>query len=91
MGSTGLMLWFDNTAMRIFPKVIMDVATVVHYYEAILASLAIVVWHFYFVFFDPDVFPMKTTCLTGKISEEEMMKEHPLEYEALMRKAGKKA
>lgn len=86
MGISGLLLWFENTAMIIFPKVVMDVATVVHYYEAILATLAIIVWHFYFVFFDPETFPMKTTCLTGKITEAEMIHEHPLEYEAMIKK-----
>ena len=90
MGLSGLILWFENTAMKIFPKVVMDVATVVHYYEAILATLAIIVWHFYFVFFDPETFPMKTTCLTGKISETEMIHEHPLEYEALIKQGQKK-
>ena len=90
MGVSGLILWFENAAMKSFPKIVMDIATVVHYYEAILATLAIIVWHFYFVFFDPETFPMKTTCLTGKISEAEMIHEHPLEYEALMKKSQKK-
>ncbi|UCE18201.1 MAG: cytochrome b/b6 domain-containing protein [Gemmatimonadota bacterium] len=89
MGVSGLILWFENAAMKTFPKVIMDVATVVHYYEAILATLAIIVWHFYFVFFDPETFPMKTTCITGRISEEEMIKEHPLEYEVLLKNVQK--
>ena len=35
----------------------LDIATAIHLYEAILATLAIVVWHFYQVFFDPDVYP----------------------------------
>ena len=43
----------------------MDVATTFHYYEAILACLAIVVWHFYFVIFDPDIYPMNPAWLTG--------------------------
>ena len=38
----------------------------IHFYEAILASLAIVVWHFYFVIFDPLVYPMDTTLITGR-------------------------
>jgi hypothetical protein len=38
----------------------------VHLYEAILATLAIVVWHFYGVIFDPDVYPMDTAWLTGR-------------------------
>jgi hypothetical protein len=42
-----------------------------------------VVWHFYFVIFNPDVYPMSTVWLDGKISEEEMAEEHPLELEKL--------
>ena len=37
-----------------------------HLYEAILASLAILVWHLYAVIFDPMVYPMDTAWLTGK-------------------------
>jgi len=38
----------------------------VHFYEAVLATLAIVVWHFYSVIFDPDVYPLNTAFLTGR-------------------------
>jgi len=38
----------------------------VHFYEAVLASLAIVIWHFYSVIFDPDVYPLNTAFLTGR-------------------------
>jgi len=62
---TGLMLWGDNLMLALFPKVWLDVATSVHFYEAVLATLAIVVWHFYGVIFDPDVYPMETAWLTG--------------------------
>jgi hypothetical protein len=44
----------------------MDAATAIHFYEAVLASLAILVWHFYWVMFDPTVYPMDTTWVTGK-------------------------
>jgi hypothetical protein len=43
-----------------------DVATVIHFYEGVLASLAILVWHFYFVIFDPLVYPMDTAWWTGR-------------------------
>jgi hypothetical protein len=72
--------------MQYLPKWMMDVSTVIHYYEAVLATLAIIVWHFYFVFLNPDIYPMNFACITGKISEEDMKKEHLLEYEALMKK-----
>ena len=62
---TGLMLWGNNLMLSLFPKLWLDVATSVHFYEALLATLAIVVWHFYTVIFDPDVYPMDTAWLTG--------------------------
>ena len=54
--------------------------------EAILAFLAIIIWHMYNVHFSPAAFPMSKVWLTGKISREQMMREHPLEYEALQKK-----
>jgi hypothetical protein len=46
--------------------VALDIATAVHYYEAVLAAAAIVIWHFYFVLIDPEVYPMDSAWLTGK-------------------------
>jgi hypothetical protein len=66
MAATGFLLWFDNLALRLLPKWVTDVATVIHFYEAVLASLAILVWHFYFVIFDPMVYPMDTAWITGR-------------------------
>jgi cytochrome b subunit of formate dehydrogenase len=65
MISTGLLLWANNLVLRLLPKSWLDVATSVHFYEAVLATLAIVVWHFYPVIFDPDVYPLNTAFLTG--------------------------
>jgi hypothetical protein len=62
---TGVMLWANNWSLQWLPKWILDVATYVHWYEAVLASLAIVVWHFYSVIFDPDVYPLDTAFLNG--------------------------
>jgi cytochrome b subunit of formate dehydrogenase len=66
MALSGFVLWFENWSLASLPKWATDVATVVHFYEAILASLAILVWHFYFVIFDPLVYPMDTAWLTGR-------------------------
>ena len=60
-----LLLWANNLAMKLLPKTWLDVATSVHFYEALLATLAIVVWHFYSIIFDPDVYPLNTAFLTG--------------------------
>ncbi|MFQ5664310.1 MAG: hypothetical protein ACE5HL_10810, partial [Terriglobia bacterium] len=43
-----------------------DAATAIHFYEAILASLAILVWHFYWVIFDPAVYPMDGSWWSGR-------------------------
>jgi len=77
---TGLFLWFQEY----FPKFIFDVSVLVHTMEAILATSAIMVWHFYEVHLKPGKFPMSTIWLDGKISEHEMKEEHPLEYERLV-------
>jgi len=63
---TGVMLVFTDTVLRWWPKVWHDVAQVIHYYEALLATLAIVVWHFYWVIFDPKEYPMNPSWLIGK-------------------------
>ena len=65
MAASGLFLWADSLVLRLLPKAWLDVATSVHFYEAVLATLAIVVWHFYSVIFDPDVYPLNTAFLTG--------------------------
>lgn len=66
MALTGFLLWFENFTLRWMPKWVIDISTVVHFYEAVLATLAILVWHFYFVIFDPLVYPMDTAWLTGR-------------------------
>ncbi len=83
MAATGFILWFDNTFLNILGKQYWDVARVVHYYEAWLATLAIIVWHFYFVIFNPDIYPMNLAWIKGTLSEEEMADEHPLELKRL--------
>jgi cytochrome b subunit of formate dehydrogenase len=70
MAATGLLLWANNLAMRFLPKSWLDVATSVHFYEALLATLAILVWHFYSIIFDPDVYPLNTAFLTGRSSKK---------------------
>jgi formate dehydrogenase gamma subunit len=79
MGATGLAIWMKIDVTNYFPRWVVAVATTIHYYEAVLACLAIIVWHFYHVIFDPDVFPLNTACLDGRISEEFQAHEHPLE------------
>ncbi len=74
---TGLMLWFDNTIIHFVPKGVLDVALVVHFWEAWLATLAIVVWHMYSTVFSPHVYPMNPSWLTGTMPESMYKHEHP--------------
>ncbi len=74
---TGLMLWFDNWFIGFLPKGVLDVALVIHFWEAWLASLAIFVWHFYSVIFHPHVYPMNPSWLTGQMPEDMYEHEHP--------------
>jgi cytochrome b subunit of formate dehydrogenase len=83
MTGTGLALWFENQSLRWLDKWVLDLATVIHYYEAWLAFLAIMIWHIYYVIANPEAYPMNWTWLTGRISEEHLRLEHPLEWERL--------
>jgi cytochrome b subunit of formate dehydrogenase len=74
---SGFFLWFDNVAVKWFPKGFLDVMLVVHYYEAWLATLAILIWHMYSVVFRPGVYPMNPAWLTGRMPEEMFRHEHP--------------
>jgi cytochrome b subunit of formate dehydrogenase len=65
MAATGFLLWFNSFALRHFPKWVTDASTALHYYEAILATLSILIWHLYTVIFDPDVYPMDRSWITG--------------------------
>lgn len=82
MGITGLMIWFKGETTLWLPRWVIEVATTIHYYEAILAVLAIIVWHFYQVIFDPDVYPMNTAWLDGRVSSDWHHEEHPLDSDA---------
>ena len=62
---TGVMLIFSEAVLRFLPKVWLDLAQVIHLYEAVLATLAIVVWHFYWVIFDPNEYPVNPAWLVG--------------------------
>jgi cytochrome b subunit of formate dehydrogenase len=73
---SGLILWFPQWSVKIFPSWIVPAAQTVHYYEAWLATLAVLVWHFFFVIFHPEQYPMSWTWLTGKMSEEEVRTNH---------------
>lgn len=69
---TGLVLMFENFSLQYLPKWLIDVMLVIHFFEALLATLAIIVWHFYWVIFDPHTYPMNWIWITGKETKEQM-------------------
>jgi cytochrome b subunit of formate dehydrogenase len=83
MTVTGFVLWFEVDWVRHFPKWTYDLCLAIHFYEAILATLTIIVWHFYAVIFNPDVYPMSWAWITGDLTEREMEEEHGLELEKI--------
>lgn len=84
MALTGLMLWFPAYVFAYLPPWILKIAEIIHYYEAWLATLAILVWHMFFTLLHPKEYPFSMTWLDGKISEEEMKHNHPREFEKLV-------
>ena len=84
MGITGLILLFPITVTNYLPGVLVPAAKIIHGYEAVLAFLAIITWHFYNAHFSESAFPVDTSIFTGKISLHTLQEEHPLEYERLM-------
>ena len=83
MAVTGIMLWAAVAVGNHFPRWWLDVATAIHFYEAVLATLAILVWHFYQVFFDPDAYPMNWAWWDGQVPLEHYRAEHPLDLESV--------
>jgi cytochrome b subunit of formate dehydrogenase len=86
---TGFLLWFDNWFVSILPKWTLDIAVVVHYWEAWLATLAIAVWHLYSTVFSPHVYPMNPSWITGTMPEEMYRHEHPDHVEEAKRETEK--
>ncbi len=76
MVATGAILWFPEFWVKYLPVWIVGAAQTVHFYEAWLATLAIVIWHFFFVIFHPEEYPMSWTWITGRMSERSARHHH---------------
>ena len=79
MAATGVLLCFENYVIEEWnlDKVVLDVSQVIHYYEAWLATLAILVWHVYATVFSPSVYPMNPAWWAGKMPKDLYDEEHP--------------
>lgn len=83
IGSTGLMLWFPETFTLLLPGWLINVATIIHSDEALLAVGFIFTIHFFNTHFRPEKFPMDMAMFTGLVSEDELKEERPRYYEEL--------
>lgn len=84
IGSTGLVLWFPELFTRFLPGWSINVATIVHSDEALLAVGFIFTIHFFNTHFRPDKFPMDPVIFTGQVPLEEFKYDKPGEYEELV-------
>ncbi len=89
MIATGLVLWFPEVFTQHLKSWVVIAAETIHYYEAWLATLAIIVWHFFFVIFHPDEFPMSLTWMDGKMTEHTLKEKHPAWYRRIAAEKGK--
>jgi formate dehydrogenase gamma subunit len=84
MALTGLIMWFPEAVSRILPGVIVPASRVAHGGEALLAILAVIIWHFYNAHFRPDIFPMDPAMWSGEIPLERLRHDHRAEYERVV-------
>ncbi|PIQ08972.1 MAG: hypothetical protein COW71_08825 [Ignavibacteriales bacterium CG18_big_fil_WC_8_21_14_2_50_31_20] len=84
MGLTGLVLWFPTIVDTWTPIWLIKVAEIIHFYEAILATLAILVWHWFFVIIHPKEYPMSFTWVDGKMSIGHYREHHENHFRKLL-------
>ena len=85
MIATGLMMWFFEITLQVFPKWVYDLAVLVHGYEAVLAFTAIILLHLYNVHLKPGVYPMSRVWLDGRMTLHELKLHHPKAYARWLR------
>lgn len=88
---TGFILYFPTLFARFLTGEVIPAAQVAHSNEGLLAFLVVILWHIYNAHLSPDVFPFDASIFTGRISEERMEHEHPLEYARVVAEKGESA
>lgn len=80
IGTSGVILWFPEFFTRFFPGWLLNIASIVHSEEAVLATGFIFIFHYIHTHLRAEKFPLDEVVFTGRITEEEMRRERPLEY-----------
>ncbi len=83
IGLSGLMLWFPEFFTKFMPGWLINVATIIHSDEALLAVGFIFTVHFFNTHLRPEAFPMDTVVFTGVAPLEEYKNDRPQEYAEL--------
>jgi cytochrome b subunit of formate dehydrogenase len=86
IGSTGMTLWFPELLTKFLPGWVINVATIIHSDEALLATGFIFTIHFFNTHLRPEKFPMDIVIFSGRVSVEEFKEDRPDEYNALVKK-----
>ena len=84
IGSTGLLLWFPEFFTRLLPGSLINVATIIHSDEALLAVGFIFTVHFFNTHFRPERFPIDTVVFTEGEPLEKFKLDRPREYRELV-------
>jgi cytochrome b subunit of formate dehydrogenase len=85
IGSTGFTLWFPEFFTHFIPGWFINVATIIHSDEALLATGFIFTVHFFNTHLRPEKFPMDIVVFTGRMTLSELRRDKPEEYEELLR------
>jgi len=81
MGLTGVILWAPEFFSRLMPGYFINLAQVLHLYEAIMAVALKFVVHLISAHLRPELFPMEKSIFNGKTTREKIMREHPAEWQ----------
>ena len=84
IGSTGLTLWFPEFFTHFIPGWFINVATIIHSDEALLATGFIFTVHFFNTHLRPEKFPMDIVIFSGRMPLEEFKLDRPDEYKKLV-------
>src|SRR3989304_139131 len=84
IGSTGLTLWFPEFLTQFVPGWVINVATIIHSDEALLATGFIFTVHFFNTHLRPEKFPMDIVIFSGRVPLEEFKLDRPDEYKILI-------
>jgi cytochrome b subunit of formate dehydrogenase len=83
MGITGLVLWFPEVFTRFLPGFFVNIAQVLHFWEAIAAIVIKFFIHIGLAHFRPAVYPADMSIFSGRTTKEKIMQEHPAQWQRM--------